>query len=112
MFTHVKSRVKQLRASWVLRSTSKAPEVSHLDHRIGLGGGSTIALEATTQCMQSTKGKPPANLRVRIEELTRENGYLRAEIQYYRDCFTFAQHFHERADRICQQLQLAYYLDA
>jgi hypothetical protein len=112
VFARIKTRTKQLRASWVLRSTSKPPEVNELDHRIGLAGGSTIALEATAHRMQASKVKPPADLRIRIEELTRENGYLRLEIQYYRGCFTFNQGFHETVNTICQQQQLAYYLDA
>ncbi|KAI9766704.1 MAG: hypothetical protein M1840_006348 [Geoglossum simile] len=95
-----------------MKSTTKPPEVSLLDHRIGLRNGSTIALEATAKRLQSAKISPPADMRARVEELSRENGHLRREVQFYRDCFDLAQHFRHTVSNISQQLQVAYYMDA
>jgi len=98
-------------ASWVKQRANKPPEVTLLDHQIGLREGTSIALEATPQRLQMGKSSSPLDDRVRLEDVTRDNGYLRVEIQFYRDCFECAQRFHLEVGNICQQLQVAYYQD-
>jgi hypothetical protein len=43
----------------------------------------------------------------RIEELTKENGHLRQEIQFYRQCFEVLQRLRETSYNVYQQLFFA-----
>jgi hypothetical protein len=90
---------------------ANAPEVNRLDHQIGLQRGSTSVLELSPQRVQLAKLNPPPNLFSRVEELTRELGHLRQEIQFYRDCFEILQRLRETSYDVYQQLYLAHHLD-
>jgi hypothetical protein len=95
----------------LLPPRSNPPEVNKLDHQIGLQNGSTSVLELSPQRVQRGKLNPPLNLSARVEELTRDLGHLRQEIQFYRQCFEILQRLRERAYDVYQQLFLAHYLD-
>lgn len=60
-------------------------EVSALDHRIASAGGTTSKIEKLPNQIQVTKYHSPPNCDRRIEELTRENGYLRQELAFYQE---------------------------
>ena len=87
------------------------PEVNRLDHQIGVQNGSTSVLELSPRRVQLTKLSPSPVLSTRIEELTREVGGLRYEIQFYRQCFEILQRLRDKAYDVYQQIFLAYYLD-
>ncbi|KFY68433.1 hypothetical protein V496_01055 [Pseudogymnoascus sp. VKM F-4515 (FW-2607)] len=61
----------------------KPARPSAIDIEVGRRGGSTIALDATAEAMQRAKKDPPKNLTERIEQLTRENGALRLQLEYH-----------------------------
>jgi len=90
---------------------SNPPGVNRLDHKIHLQNGSTSVLELSPQRIQLTKQNPPSSLSARIEELTRELGNQRQEIQFYRKGFENLQRLRETCYDAYQQLFLANYLD-
>lgn len=85
--------------------------VNRLDHQIRLRNGSTSALELSQQRIQLAKENPPLNLNARVEELTREVGNQRREIQFYREAFENLQRLRETCYNAYQQLFLANYHD-
>ncbi len=58
---------------------------SSLDILIGYNVGSSVMLEATLErlLVQASKKNPRPTLSQEIEQLTRENGYLRQELTYH-----------------------------
>jgi len=60
-------------------------EVTALDHCIASRGGTTSKIEKLPSQIQVTKYRSPPNRDQRIEELTRENGYLRQELALYEE---------------------------
>jgi hypothetical protein len=91
------------------RRKSRAPGVNAIDHCISQRDGVTVALELTPPRLQASKGNSVADQRAWIEELTRDVGYLRQEIKFYRECFEILQRFREAAYDVYQQLFLASY---
>ncbi|XMA13700.1 hypothetical protein WAI453_006491 [Rhynchosporium graminicola] len=87
------------------------PSINSLDHQISLQNRSTSILEMSRQKLQLAKQNPPLTLSSRVEELTRELGYQRQEIQFYRQAFVNLQRFRETVYDLSQQLFLAHYLD-
>lgn len=90
---------------------SNPPKVNKLDDQIQRHNGSTSILEFSQQRLQLAKHKPIPNLFARVEELTRELGNLRQEIQFYRQCFESLQELRERTYDAYQQLFLCQNLD-
>jgi hypothetical protein len=90
---------------------SGRPSINKLDHQIRLHNGSTSILELSPQRLQLAKQNPPVSLSARVEELTRELGHLRQEIQFYRQGFENLQRLRETVYDVSQQLFLAHYLD-
>jgi hypothetical protein len=85
--------------------------VNRLDHQIRLHNGSTSVLELSSQRIQLSKQTRSLNLSTRIEELTKDLGHLRHEVQFYRQSFENLQMLRETCYDIYQQLFLALYLD-
>ena len=80
----------------LLRALSKAREplttpwiafkplaVNSLDYSIYCKNGLIIALEYTASRLYAAKLQPVFDLLIRVEELTREIGYLQQEIHFY-----------------------------
>jgi predicted RNase H-like nuclease (RuvC/YqgF family) len=103
------SRSKAL--SPLIPAHSGLPNINKLDHQIRLQNGSTSILELSPQRLQLAKQNPPLSLSARVEELTRELGHLRQEIQFYRQSFEILQRLRETVYDVSQQLFLAHYLD-
>lgn len=59
------------------KAADRPPELNSIDERIGVRSGSTVALEALHTRVGADKKTQSTDLRVRIEELTRENSGLR-----------------------------------
>ncbi len=94
------------------REHSGTPSINKLDHQIHLHNGSIPILELSPQRLQLAKQNPPVSLSARVEELTRELGHLRQEIQFYREGgFENLQQLRETMYDLSQQLFLAHYLD-
>ena len=91
------------------RIAFKPPAVNSLDHSIYRENGSTMALEYTASRLRAAKLEPVSDLRTRVEELTREMGYLRQEIHFYRQCFEILQRLRQTTYGVYQQLLLASY---
>lgn len=68
-------------------------------------------LELSQQRVQLAKRSAGSDLSARVEELTRETGNLRQEIQFYREGFENLQRLRETCYDAYQQLILANYLD-
>jgi hypothetical protein len=68
-------------------------------------------LELSPQQVQLAKQRHFPNLYARVEELTRDLGHLRQEIQFYRQGFENLQRLRETGYDVYQQLFLALYLD-
>lgn len=66
-------------------SSNSPTEVTTLDHQIAAGGGTTSTLENTPSRLRASKAKRPVSQKQWIEELTKDNGYLRQELAYYKD---------------------------
>lgn len=66
-------------------SRSTAYDVTTLDHHISKDGGTTSTLEYLPHRLKISKQRQPLSLKEQIEELTRENGYLRQELAYHKD---------------------------
>ena len=90
-----------------INGSSRPPEVNSLDHAIACQNGSTSVLDFSSRRLQPLKSKPKLNLMTRIEQLTKETGYLRQEIKFYRQCFGDSQHLRESSFDVYQQLFLA-----
>lgn len=88
---------------------SRPPHFNAIDHVISQHHGSTFALDFSTAKIQSSKGEIFPDVQVRLEELTREIGYLRQEVKFYRECFVILQELRETAYDVYQQLFLASY---
>lgn len=68
-------------------------------------------LELSSHQVQLAKQSHFPNLYARVEELTRDLGHLRQEIQFYRQSFENLQRLRETGYDVYQQLFLALYLD-
>ena len=90
---------------------AKPPEVNRLDHQIRLQNGSTSVLEFSSQRIQLAKHSQFPNLYARVEELTKDLGHLRQEVQFYRQSFENLQRLRETGYDVYQQLVLLLYLD-
>ncbi|KAM3085617.1 hypothetical protein ACMFMG_002687 [Clarireedia jacksonii] len=93
-----------------LRASAIPPTINVLDHNILQHQGHTSAIEFTTQRLQSTKQFPVPSPIARVEELTRELGYLRHEIHFYRRCFEIFHRLREASYHVYQELFLVVYL--
>src|SRR6266487_1359829 len=94
------------------QSRCKPPEVNRLDHLIRIHNGSTSVLEFSPQRVQLAKKTHSSDLSARVEELTKELGQMRQEIQFYREGgFENLQRLRETCYDVYQQLYLANYLD-
>jgi hypothetical protein len=87
---------------------TRPPEPSLNDHRIGCQEGSTTALELMTHRLQAAKEQRPKTEAQRRDDLIRENGNLRQEIQFYRTCTDRAQEMRNGAHEIAQKMMLVF----
>ncbi|CAL8584917.1 hypothetical protein XPA_010500 [Xanthoria parietina] len=102
------------------------PDVTALDHIIAGHGGTTSTIDDLPHRLRISKNKQRPTPTQRIEELTREIGYLRQELAYYKDTrraltkfFAVARSAHEALRRglgeasqelaIAEQAMLAYW---
>lgn len=77
-------------------------ETNPIDHIIRCYGGRTIALDMEPNYMDHAKRHE--DLIQHINSLHKENGELRLEITFYRDCFQHAERFKDRIKSLSQDL--------
>lgn len=70
-------------------------EVTALDHCIEDHGGTTSTLDCLPHRLRITKEKKSRTMKEHMEDLTREIGYLRQELAYYKDTREVLMRFHE-----------------
>ncbi len=78
-----------------------------MDHWIGQGGGTTSTLEFLPHRLKISKNKDSVPKEKRIEELTRENGYLRQELAYHKETQVAIMRLYDSAQTAVQRLQHA-----
>ena len=79
--------------------------VASVDHWIGQGGGTTSTLEFLPHRLKISKAKTTVTMEQRIEELTRENGYLRQELAYHKDTQVAIMGLYDSAKTAVRRLQ-------
>lgn len=99
--------MSQQQTPGLINGLSRPPEVNSLDHAIACQHGSTSVLDLSSRRLQPLKSEPKLDLMTRVEQLTKETGYLRQEIKFYRQCFGDSQHLRESSFDVYQQLFLA-----
>lgn len=77
-------------------------EVNEIDHLLRCYGGSTVALEMEPTKMQQSKR--PENIQRYLDTLSRDNGQLRLELAFYRDCFKHSERFKDTVSILSQDL--------
>lgn len=83
-----------------MASAGKPPEI--LSH-----GGTTLTADYLPHKLRKTKGLPPPSAFTRIEELTRENGYLRKELALHHENCTTLMTFYAKSIEAHAVLQQA-----
>lgn len=67
------------------RFSGRAGDVTTIDHRIAINGGTTSTLECLPHRLRISKDQQTPNPQQRIEELTKQVGYHNQELAYYKD---------------------------
>ncbi|TGO07122.1 hypothetical protein BTUL_0321g00050 [Botrytis tulipae] len=97
---------RQMPTSNNFRASSIPPDMTPMDHAILQSNGVTTAIELNPRSLQACKYTPILNPTQQIEELTRENGRLRHEIQFLRRCSKIDYEFRDTVYQIYQQVYL------
>lgn len=82
------------------------PEITSLDARIADAGGTSSRVELQPHRLRQSK-QHRVSTRSRVEDLTRENGYLRQEIVFYQESRNAMLAFHNQVLEVYQGLQAA-----
>ena len=75
---------------------SPPPELTTLDARIARAGGTSSTIELQSHRLQQSKEHDQKSEGARLEELVRENGYLRQEIVFYQESRNAMMAFHNQ----------------
>lgn len=78
-----------------------------IDRAIEQARGSTVALDATPGKLAASKMTPALSLKEIIEEKTRENGRLRAELAYYHEVGALGDALYGEVHDAAERLRLA-----
>jgi len=85
--------------------SGRPAEVTALDHHIASRGGMTSTIEKLPSQLQLNKNRSPPTRSKRIEELTRENGYLRQELAHHHETHCAMVTLHAKTVRAYKVLQ-------
>jgi hypothetical protein len=83
------------------------PPPTQIDLAVARKNGSTIAIDATTERMQSSKKTPTPSLSEIIYEVKKENTRLRAEANYERQRALLGQRLAEEMQFIYERLRMS-----
>jgi hypothetical protein len=75
-------KFKKSRPRIKLLESDQPPTPTSIDAKIAQNNGSSVAIEATSESIQSSKIVPTPSLSEIIDQRTRENGRLRYEVAY------------------------------
>lgn len=87
------------------RNPYSPTEVTSLDHQILAGGGTTSTLENIPNRLRAQKR--PVSQKQWIEELTKDNGYLRQELAYYKERLSALLAIHHETTKASTMLEEA-----
>ena len=94
------------RLPWKKSRQHPPPEAKTLDHLIAQHGGSTAAIDTLPLRIQKTKYES-IDTRQRLEQLTRENGYLRQELAHLKDTHESFLTFYHTIIETVQTMEVA-----
>jgi len=83
------------------------PEIDSMDARIALAGGTSARTELQPHRLRQEKNRVGRTLQTEMEDLIRENGYLRQEIAFYKESRIALLAFHSQTMESFQNLQSA-----
>src|SRR2546430_8559384 len=83
------------------------PTPTAIDIEIADNQGSTMAIETTPEKLQASKKMPTPSLSQMIEQLTRENGYLRQELAYQYRMRDASMYLLEETRFVVERLRMA-----
>lgn len=78
-----------------------------IDKAIAQAHGSSVALDATADRLETAKHQPTPSLKEIIEIRTRENSRLRAELAYFQQERQLGEHLREELEYVTERMQLA-----
>lgn len=88
--------------------SAKAGDVTPLDHWITRHGGTTSSFEELPHRIKSSKTHNPLSLEERVEELTREKGFLLQEMMYQKETRAAEMRFLEKVTELRSDLEAAH----
>jgi len=91
----------------IMRTTGQPPEITSLDARIARAGGTSSRVELLPHRLRETKLRPSTSAAMQLDDLTRENGYLRQEIAFYQESRNAMLAFHSQTLDTYKGLQSA-----
>ena len=89
------------------RTAGQPPEITNLDARIAQAGGTSSRVELLPHRLRATKLRPSTSMAMHLEDLTRENGFLRQEIVFYQESRNAMLAFHNQTFEAYNRLQSA-----
>ena len=89
------------------RPQDQPPEITNLDARIAQAGGTSSRIELQPHRLRQAKIQPPPSAATQLDDLVRENGYLRQEIVFYQESRNAMLAFHSQALEAYRGLQSA-----
>ena len=87
-------------------TADQPPEITSLDARIARAGGTSSRLELQPHRLRETKAQP-CTAESQLNDLIRENGYLRQEIVFYQESRNAMLAFHSQSLEAYHGLQKA-----
>ena len=94
-------------ASSLPKNSGRPAEITPLDHYISSSGGTTSTIENLPHRLQITKRQPRPTTGKRLEELVRENGYLRQELALQKELLDAMVTLHGKTVDAYKTLKLA-----
>lgn len=88
-------------------NTDHPPLPRSIDRAIGDVRGSTVALDATPEKLAATKYPATPSLKEIVEDKTRENGRLRAELAYLQNMQQIGEELRGEVEYVEERLRLA-----
>ncbi|KAL2049560.1 hypothetical protein ABVK25_010139 [Lepraria finkii] len=89
------------------RSAGQPPELTDLDARIARAGGTSSRIELQPHRLRQAKLQPCQSTTTQLDDLIRENGYLRQEIVFYQESKNAMLGFHSQTLEAYHSLHIA-----
>lgn len=89
------------------KTKNQPPETTSLDARVAQAGGTSSRIELQPHRLRQTKTQPYVTPAAQLEDLVRQNGYLRQELVFYQESRNAMLAFHHQVSGIYQSLNAA-----